>query len=66
RVFPFNGTLKTYVYDPNTLRLAAVLDERNYATIYEYDEEGKLIRVKKETERGVMTIQESRTAMHKR
>jgi hypothetical protein len=66
RVFPFNGTLKTYVYDPITLRLAAVLDERNYATIYEYDEEGKLIRVKKETERGIMTIQESRTAMQKR
>jgi hypothetical protein len=65
RVFPFNGTLKTYVYDPNTLRLAAVLDERNYATIYEYDEEGKLIRVKKETERGIMTIQESRTSMQK-
>ena len=38
RVFPFNGTLKTYVYDPNTLRLVAVLDERNYATIYGYDE----------------------------
>ncbi|HXP49517.1 MAG TPA: hypothetical protein VN922_06180, partial [Bacteroidia bacterium] len=66
RVFPFNGTLKTYVYDPNTLRLMAVLDERNYATIYEYDEEGKLIRVKKETERGVMTIQESRTSMQKK
>ena len=65
RVFPFNGTLKTYVYDPITLRLMAVLDERNYATIYEYDDEGKLIRVKKETERGVMTIQESRTSMHK-
>ncbi|MGP8217333.1 MAG: hypothetical protein ACLQQ4_17325 [Bacteroidia bacterium] len=66
RVFPFNGTLKTYVYDPNTLRLMAVLDERNYATIYEYDEEGKLIRVKKETEREVMTIQESRTSMQKK
>jgi len=66
RIFPFNGTLKTYVYDPNTLRLMAVLDERNYATIYEYDEEGKLIRVKKETERGIMTIQESRTSMQKK
>jgi len=66
RVFPFNGTLKTYVYDPGTLRLWAVLDERNYATLYEYDEEGKLIRVKKETERGIMTIQESRTSMQKK
>jgi hypothetical protein len=43
-----------------TLRLMAELDERNYAKLYEYDEEGKLIRVKKETEKGVMTIQENR------
>ena len=38
----------------------AELDERNYAKIYEYDEQGKLTRVKKETEMGVMTIQENR------
>lgn len=60
RVFPYDGTMVTYVYDPATLRLAAELDERNYAKIYEYDEEGKLIRVKKETEKGIMTIQENR------
>jgi len=60
RVFPFDGTMKSYVYDPISLKLVAELDERNYATLYEYDEEGKLIRVKKETERGIMTIKESR------
>lgn len=60
RVFPYDGSLMTYVYDPNTMRLVAELDERNYAKIYEYDEEGKLIRVKKETEKGIMTIQENR------
>ena len=60
RVFPYEGSMVTYVYDPVTLRLAAELDQRNYAKIYEYDEEGKLIRVKKETEKGVMTIQENR------
>lgn len=60
RVFPYDGSMVTYVYDPATLRLAAELDERNYAKIYEYDEEGKLIRVKKETEKGIMTIQENR------
>ena len=65
RIFPYDGSMKTYVFDPVTLRLVAELDERNYATIYEYDEEGKLIRVKKETERGVMTIQENRTAIRK-
>lgn len=66
RIYPFEGSIKTYVYDPLTLRLVAELDERNYATIYEYDEEGKLLRVKKETERGVMTIQESKTSINKR
>lgn len=61
RVFPINGSMKTYVYDPINMRLAAELDERHYATFYEYDEEGKLVRIKKETERGVMTIQETKS-----
>jgi hypothetical protein len=60
RVFPFDGSMKSYVYDPVNMRLVAELDERNYATLYEYDEEGKLVRVKKETEKGIMTIKESR------
>lgn len=61
RVFPTDGSMKSYVYDPVNMRLVAELDERNYATLYEYDEEGKLIRVKKETEKGKMTIQENRS-----
>lgn len=65
RIFPVEGQMKTYVYDPLTMRLSAVLDENNYATFYEYDEEGKLIRVKKETERGVMTIKETRESLKK-
>lgn len=60
RFFPIDGSMMSYVYDPINLRLMAELDERNYATFYEYDEEGKLIRIKKETEKGVMTIQENR------
>lgn len=60
RVHPFNSSFKSFVYDPVTLRLMAELDERNYATQYEYDLEGKLIRVKKETERGIETIKETR------
>lgn len=65
RVQPFDGSMKTYVFDPVTLRLAAELDERNYATYYEYDEEGKLVRIKKETAKGIMTIQESKTGIKK-
>jgi len=66
RFYPFDGSMMSYVYDPISLRLMAELDERNYATLYEYDEEGKLVRVKKETERGVMTIQENRDNIKKR
>jgi hypothetical protein len=57
--------MMSYVYDPISLRLMAELDERNYATLYEYDEEGKLIRIKKETEKGIMTIQENRDNIRK-
>ena len=60
RIYPFNGNMKTFVYDPATHRLMAELDENNYATFYEYDEQGALKRVKKETERGILTIKESR------
>lgn len=60
RIFPFDGSMMSYVYDPVTLRLVAELDERNYAKLYEYDEEGKLVRVKKETEKGILTIMENR------
>ena len=66
RFYPFDGSMMSYVYDPISLRLMAELDERNYATLYEYDEEGKLVRVKKETARGVMTIQENRDNIKKR
>lgn len=61
RVHPFNGNLKSFVYDQTSQQLMAELDENNYATFYEYDKEGGLIRVKKETERGIYTIQETRS-----
>ena len=62
RVHPFNANMKSYVYDPFNLKLSAELDENNYATFYEYDEEGQLVRVKKETSQGIKTIKESRSA----
>lgn len=65
RIHPVNATMNTYVYDPATMRLKATLDENNYATFYEYDKSGKLERVKKETNRGIFTIQESRQAVVK-
>lgn len=65
RVYPFNGNLKSFVYDAQNQRLVAELDENNYATFYDYDKEGGLIRVKKETEKGVYTIQETRSGNSK-
>ncbi len=65
RIHPYNGNMKSFVYDPHTQRLMAELDENNYATFYEYDQEGGLIRVKKETEKGVYTIQETRSSSAK-
>lgn len=65
RIFPLAANMKSFVYDERTLRLMATLDENNYATFYEYDEEGNLVRVKKETERGIVTIQEGRNKLVK-
>lgn len=62
RIYPVNANMKSFVYNPVNQRLMATLDENNFATIYEYDQEGNLIRTKKETEQGVMTIMESRSA----
>lgn len=66
RVHPVDAGFTSYVYDPISLKLVAVLDDNNYATFYEYDQEGTLIRTKKETIRGVVTITESRENNPKR
>jgi Leucine-rich repeat (LRR) protein len=61
RIHPLDGSIKTFVYDPETFKLMSELDENNYSTFYEYDNEGGLVRVKKETAKGVKTIQETRS-----
>lgn len=63
RIHPYKGNMKSFVYDRKSMRLMAELDENNYATFYEYDDEGILLRVKRETERGVVTIQEGRSKL---
>lgn len=60
RIFPYDANMRSFAYDARTMRLMAEMDENNYATFYEYDEEGTLVRVKKETVRGVVTLQENR------
>ncbi|MFC0773041.1 hypothetical protein [Terrimonas alba] len=66
RIHPFDGQMKSFAYDPSSQRLWAELDENNFAAFYEYDDEGTLVRVKKETERGIMTIKETRSGYRKR
>ncbi len=66
RIHPFNGSMKSYVYDGETFWLTSELDDNNYATFYEYDEEGGLIRIKKETARGIVTIQDTRSSTIKK
>jgi len=61
RFFPATANMKAFVYNPINEKLMGTLDENNFATLYEYDQEGNLIRVKKETEKGIMTISESRS-----
>jgi hypothetical protein len=65
RIHPFFSGLKTYVYHPYSLRLMAEGDAQNHMTFYEYDEEGNLIRVKRETEKGILTVQENRNSLFK-
>lgn len=65
RVHPYNANMKSFVYDARNLRMMAELDENNYATFFEYDDDATLTRVKKETERGVKTIKETRSALIK-
>jgi hypothetical protein len=65
RMQPYNANVKSYVYDPINLRLVAELDANNYASFYEYDEEGTLIRTKAETKEGIKTIKETRSAKQK-
>lgn len=61
RIQPFKSTMKTFVYDPATLWLKAELDNQNYATFYNYDEEGTLTQVKKETVKGIQTLKTTRS-----
>ncbi len=66
RVQPYNANMKTYVYHSSNLRLMAELDENNYSSLYEYDDDGTLTRVKKETQLGIKTITETRSATQKK
>lgn len=59
RVFPRGANVKTYVYHPFKNYLMAILDENNNATFFEYNSRNQLVRLKKETEKGIITVTEN-------
>lgn len=66
RVQPYNSKMTCTVYDPLQMRVWAQLDDENFATLMEYDNEGSLVRRKRETVKGLFTLQETRSANAKR
>lgn len=65
RIHPNDANMVSYVYDKSNFKLRAELDANNFATFYNYDEEGNLINNKKETLRGIKTITEGRKELQK-
>ncbi|MCC6330839.1 MAG: hypothetical protein IT218_02615 [Ignavibacteria bacterium] len=58
RVLPVGSQGTGFAYDRQTLRLIAQFDESHFATIYQYDGQGRLVRLMKETERGIKTVKD--------
>ena len=58
RLQPYDAEAICYVYD-HAQRLVAVMDDQHFASLYQYNAEGALVRKLKETTRGVKTISET-------
>ena len=65
RIHPYNASMKTYNYDQKTLRFTFEHDDNNFFTRYDYALDGTLQRISKQTERGVLTLQESKFGQRK-
>lgn len=59
RIQPLDAEATCYVYDAATLRLVAQFDDQHFAAIYKYDDQGRLKRKERETERGIVPLQEA-------
>jgi len=65
RIFPADANMVSYVYDDVNLRHTYTLDENNYFTKNEYNNQGELIRTKRETEKGIITTKEGGSSLAK-
>jgi hypothetical protein len=59
RIQPIESQMTAYVYDRNNYKVVATMDDQNFATYYQYNGEGKLVRKLLETIRGVRTVEEA-------
>jgi hypothetical protein len=66
RIHPEEAAMTAYVYDPEKLRLVAELDNFNFASFIQYNSEGKPVRSKLETEKGIITVSETHSSSRKR
>ncbi len=65
RIHPFDAQMQAFVYNPYNLRHIATLDHNNFATFFQYNEEGEFMGSKKETSNGIITVRESRQGTYK-
>lgn len=59
RLQPMKSEMVCYVYDMDNLRQVAQFDDQHFGVFFQYNDEGKLIRKLRETERGIRTVQET-------
>ena len=59
KLAPYYSESTCYVYDLETYRLVAQMDEQHFARHYIYDQRGQLKALKLETENGIKTVRQS-------
>ncbi len=58
RAQPFDAEVICYAYDQATLRTVAQFDDQHFGIFYQYNGQGQLVRTLRETERGIVTVEE--------
>lgn len=59
KIAPLTAESHAAVYDLNNFRLLASFGDSHFATLYQYNDEGQLLRKRVETERGIKTVEET-------
>ncbi|MBL4708778.1 MAG: hypothetical protein JKY48_10120 [Flavobacteriales bacterium] len=63
RIQPYDSEMKSAAIDAIKRRNMSSLDGRDFSTTYQYDENGTMVRVIQETERGKQTVKENRSGI---